>query len=75
MDFKLRILRTWRYSPNGQVMAELAAGEYRVPEDVPEKTANRAIKHGIGVRLDVVTKRVPLNKALHAAPENKSSLG
>jgi len=70
MDYKLRILRTWRYSPNGQAMAELAAGDYRVPEDVNEKTAERAIKQGIGKRLEV-NKRAPSNKALHAAPENK----
>lgn len=70
LDYKLRLVRDWRYSPNGQVMVEKARGDYRVPEDMSEKDAVRAIRQGAGRRLDVV-KRAPADKVLHAAPENK----
>lgn len=55
-------------------------GTYRVPEDMPEALAQRAVAEGVAVVVedaDPAPRRKPLssspNKALGAAPENKVS--
>ncbi len=55
-------------------------GTYRVPEDIPEALAQRAVAEGVAVIVEEAERQVrrkPLtsspNKALGAAPENKAS--
>lgn len=63
---------TWRPDP-GRLFH---FGTYRVPEDMPEALAQRAVAEGVAVVVEdaAPARRKPLaqaNKALGAAPQNK----
>ena len=63
--------RRWQYREQWY-----RSGVYVVPEDMPYNIAARAINEGHAVLLDDYEdewrKRSPEDKAIHAAPENKS---
>lgn len=55
----------------------LTPGPYRVPEDISEAIAERALSEGAAKRLEVSKPKTtfPAAKAIVAAPENKARVG
>lgn len=50
MDYKIIVSRPWRYRHPSRGMQELAAGAYRVPEDIVAPVAARALAEGMATR-------------------------
>ena len=67
MKFKIRIAREkgWSVSPRGNYHF-FPQGDYRVPDEMSHELAQRALHHGIGIRID---------DAKDGAPEQKQSRG
>jgi hypothetical protein len=72
---KIEVQRLWAYAPGKR----LHPGTYRVPEDVDQITADRAVADGAAVRLPEPEARpnrkgpAPENKVLDHAPDTKSA--
>lgn len=68
MDYEITLHENWRPG-DGRL---LHPGHYRVPEDMSEEFAQRAIAEGGATRKAEPPKPpAPLNKARRAAPETK----
>jgi hypothetical protein len=72
MLYKLIIHTPWHYKPHDL----MHTGTYRVPENISEELAERAVKEGFATveRLETPSVKKPLNnKASGLSPNTKSS--
>lgn len=89
MDYEIKTDRAWRYRHPKRGREELAPGTYRVPEDLPEAVARRAIDEGVAIksviarpsdvdpvqRTSAPVRRTRKAKAKGPAPENRALFG
>lgn len=77
MEYQIEVSRIWDCAHRGAPNVRLNPGRvYSVPEDVSGIIAGRCLASGIGRKViskpKRKPKRAPSNKAMSAAPENKS---